>query len=98
MLLHYAGNDERINKGIEAFEGALKANNKKYTKYMYEGAQHAFNSDANAARYNKAAADLAWGRTLAFLKEDSRRAAERDLKHSKGGIQWIRKSSTSMTA
>ena len=69
MLLHYAGNDERINKGIEPFETALKANNKKYTKYMYEGAQHAFNNDANAARYNKAAADLAWGRTLAFLKE-----------------------------
>jgi carboxymethylenebutenolidase len=69
MLLHYAGNDDRINKGTEAFEAALKANNKKYTKYTYEGAQHAFNNDANAARYDKAAADLAWGRTLAFLKE-----------------------------
>ncbi len=69
LLLHYAGNDENINKGIEAFEAALKANNKKYTKYMYEGAQHAFNNDTNAARYNKAAADLAWGRTLAFFRE-----------------------------
>jgi carboxymethylenebutenolidase len=69
LVLHYAGNDENINKGIEAFEAALKANNKKYTKYMYEGAQHAFNNDTNAARYNKAAADLAWGRTLAFFRE-----------------------------
>ena len=37
---------------------------------MYEGAQHAFNNDTGAARYNKAAADLAWGRTIAFFKEN----------------------------
>jgi carboxymethylenebutenolidase len=36
---------------------------------MYEGANHAFNNDTNAARYNKEAADLAWGRTVAFLKK-----------------------------
>ncbi len=69
LLLHYAGMDENIDKGIPAYEAALKANNKKYTLYMYEGAQHAFNNATNAARYNKAAADLAWGRTLAFFKE-----------------------------
>jgi carboxymethylenebutenolidase len=69
LVLHYASNDENINKGIAAYEAALKANNKKYTIYMYEGAQHAFNNDTNAARYNKAAADLAWGRTLAFFRE-----------------------------
>jgi len=69
LVLHYAGNDENINKGIPDFEAALKANNKKYTIYMYEGAQHAFNNDTNAARYNKAAADLAWSRTLAFFRE-----------------------------
>jgi len=69
LLLQYAGMDENINKGIDAFEAALKANNKKYTKHVYEGAQHAFNNDTNAARYNKAAADLAWGRTLAFFRE-----------------------------
>jgi len=70
LLLHYAGLDENINKGIAAYEAALKANNKKYTIHMYEGAQHAFNNDTNAARYNKAAADLAWGRTLAFFREN----------------------------
>src|SRR5215475_9024352 len=70
LLLHYAENDDNINKGIEAFEAALKANNKKYTKYIYPGTQHAFNNDTNAARYNKAAADLAWGRTLAFFSEN----------------------------
>ena len=70
LLLHYAGNDENVNKGIEAYEAALKAGNKKHTKHMYEGAQHAFNNNTNAARYNKAAADLAWERTIAFFKEN----------------------------
>jgi len=69
LLLHYAGDDARINAGIPDFEAALKANNKPYEKYIYEGAQHAFNNDSNPARYNKAAADLAWGRTIAFFKK-----------------------------
>ncbi len=68
LLLHYASLDERVNAGIAAFEAALKANNKAYEIHMYEGANHAFNNDTNAARYNKEAADLAWGRTVAFLK------------------------------
>jgi carboxymethylenebutenolidase len=70
LLLHYAGNDERVDAGIPAYEAALKANGKRYTIYVYDGAQHAFNNDTSAARYNKAAADLAWGRTLAFLKDN----------------------------
>jgi carboxymethylenebutenolidase len=70
LLLHYAENDENINKGIAAYEAALKANNKKFTIYIYPGTQHAFNNDTGAARYNKAAADLAWSRTLAFFAEN----------------------------
>jgi len=69
LLLHYAENDPGVNAGIAAYEEALKANGKNYTKHIYPGAQHAFNNDLGAARYNKAAADLAWGRTLAFFKE-----------------------------
>jgi carboxymethylenebutenolidase len=69
LLLHYAGLDERINAGIAAYEEALKATGKTYEIYMYEGANHAFNNDTNAARYNQQAADLAWGRTVAFLKK-----------------------------
>lgn len=68
LMLHYAGLDERINAGIAEFEAALKANGKTYELHMYEGANHAFNNDTNAARYDKQAADLAWGRTVAFLK------------------------------
>jgi len=70
LLLHYAGLDVKLNEGIPAWEEALKANNKKYTIHMYEGANHAFNDDTAGPRYNKAAADLAWGRTLAFFKEN----------------------------
>jgi carboxymethylenebutenolidase len=69
LLLHYAGIDERINAGIPAFEAALKASSKEYKLYMYEGAQHAFNNDMAPTRYNREAAELAWKRTIAFLKE-----------------------------
>jgi carboxymethylenebutenolidase len=69
LLLHYAGLDEGINKGIAAYEEALKKASIDYKMYMYEGAQHAFFNDTNAARYNKEAAQVAWERTKAFLKE-----------------------------
>lgn len=69
LLLHYAGLDERINAGIHAFREALEAAGKEYTIHMYEGVNHAFNNDTSEARYNKEAADLAWGRTVDFLKE-----------------------------
>jgi carboxymethylenebutenolidase len=69
LLLHYAGEDERIDAGIDAYKAALEAGGKDFTIYIYEGAQHAFNNDTSAARYNKQAADLAWGRTVAFFKD-----------------------------
>lgn len=68
LMLQYAGMDERINAGIAAYEEALKAAGKEYTVYIYDGAQHAFNNDTSEARYNKEAADLAWGRTIDFFK------------------------------
>lgn len=68
MLIHYAGNDERINAGIPAFEEALKKAAVEYKIYMYEGAGHAFFNDTGS-RYNQEAADLAWQRTIAFFKE-----------------------------
>jgi carboxymethylenebutenolidase len=68
MLLHYAGNDERINAGIPAFEEALKKAGVEYAIHMYEGAGHAFMNDTGQ-RYHKEAAELAWKRTVAFFKE-----------------------------
>jgi carboxymethylenebutenolidase len=76
LLLHYAGNDERINAGIAEYEKALKEAGKTYEIHMYEGAEHAFNNDANAARYNKQAADLAWARTVEFLKKHVKPSTE----------------------
>ncbi len=69
MLLHYAGLDERINASVPAYEEALKAAGVDYQLHRYENVNHAFNNDTSAARYDKAAADLAWSRTVAFLKE-----------------------------
>ena len=68
VLAHYAGDDERINSGIPAFEEALKKAGIDYQIYIYEGAQHAFMNDTSP-RYNKEAAELAWKRTAAFLKD-----------------------------
>lgn len=69
LLLHYAGLDERINAGIDAYKAALEAEGKDFTIHIYDGVQHAFNNDTSSARYDKAAAELAWERTVAFFKE-----------------------------
>jgi carboxymethylenebutenolidase len=67
LLIQYGGLDERVNAGWPAYEAALKAAGKTYTAHIYDGAQHAFNNDADNLRYNKAAADLAWQRTIDFF-------------------------------
>lgn len=69
MLLHYAGLDDRVNKGAQPWIDALKAAGVPVTAYFYPGANHAFNNDTSAERYDKAAADLAWSRTVTFFKE-----------------------------
>lgn len=69
LLLHYAGLDERINAGIDAYKKELDAAGKDYQIFIYDGVNHAFNNDTSEARYNKEAAELAWSRTIAFLKE-----------------------------
>lgn len=68
LLLHYAGEDERINAGVPAYTAALTANNVVHEVFHYPGAQHAFNNDSAPARYHKEAADLAWTRTIAMFK------------------------------
>ncbi|MEO7193166.1 MAG: dienelactone hydrolase family protein [Vicinamibacterales bacterium] len=68
LMLHYAGVDAGTNAGIPAFEAALKANNKVFTTYIYEGAGHGFHNDTTP-RYDEAAAKLAWQRTLDFFNK-----------------------------
>ena len=71
LMLHYAGNDPGVDQGIPAFEAALKANNKKYEVFVYEGAQHGFHNDTTP-RYDEKAAKLAWQRTLEFFNKNLR--------------------------
>jgi len=70
LLLHYAGLDQRINAGIADYKAALDQAKIRYEMFTYDGVDHAFNNDTNAARYNKGAADLAWSRSMAFLKKE----------------------------
>ena len=68
LLLHYAELDTRVNEGWPAYEKALKENNKEYTAYIYPGVNHGFNNDTTP-RYDKAAAELAWSRTIDFFNK-----------------------------
>ena len=66
LLLHYAGLDKRIGKGWPDYEAALKAHGKEYTAYIYPGVNHGFHNDTTP-RYDEAAAELAWSRTIDFF-------------------------------
>jgi len=68
LLIHYAETDERINAAWPAYEAALKANRVPYTAYIYPGTNHGFHNDTTP-RYDKAAATLAWDRTIEFLNK-----------------------------
>lgn len=68
LLIHYAGNDERINAGWPAYEAALKAAGVRYEAFVYEGTQHGFNNDTTP-RFDARAAGLAWERSIGFLKK-----------------------------
>ena len=66
LLLHYAGLDQRINQGWPEYEAALKAQGKEYTAHIYPGVNHGFHNDTTP-RYDAAAAELAWARTIDFF-------------------------------
>lgn len=68
LLLHYAELDTRITQGWPAYEEALKKDHKSYQAYTYAGANHGFHNDTTP-RYDKAAAELAWQRTIDFFKQ-----------------------------
>ena len=72
LMLQYGGLDDRLIAGWPAYETALDAAGTNYRVHIYEGAQHAFNNDTDGPRYNKAAADLAWQRTISFFNEHLR--------------------------
>ncbi len=69
LVIQLAGLDERVNKSAFPWITALRAARKPVKYFRYDGVNHAFNNDTSAERYNKAAADLAWSRTIAFFKQ-----------------------------
>jgi carboxymethylenebutenolidase len=71
LLIHYAGNDERINAGWPRYEAALKKAHVRYQAFIYPGTQHGFNNDTTP-RYDPAAARLAWQRTVDFFNQQLR--------------------------
>lgn len=68
LLIHYGELDTRVNEGWPAYEAALKENKKEYSAYIYPNANHGFHNDTTP-RYDKAAAELAWNRTIDFFNQ-----------------------------
>ncbi len=68
MLMHYGELDKRVNAGWPDYEAALKAAGTTYEAYIYEGVNHGFHNDSTP-RYDEAAAELAWGRTIDWFKK-----------------------------
>jgi carboxymethylenebutenolidase len=68
LLLHYAELDKRVTGGWPDYEAALKTNGKTYEAFIYPGVNHGFHNDTTP-RYDKAAAELAWSRTVAWFKK-----------------------------
>ena len=66
LLLHYAELDKPITDGWPAYEQALKAQHKVFEAYIYPQVNHGFHNDSTP-RYDRAAAELAWQRTLAWF-------------------------------
>jgi carboxymethylenebutenolidase len=69
LELHLAGLDNRVNTTGFPWVTALREAKKTVKFFLYDDANHAFHNDTSAERYNQAAADLAWKRTLAFFKQ-----------------------------
>ena len=69
LELHLAGLDDRVNRTGFPWVTALREANKTVKFFLYDGVNHAFHNDTSAERYDKAAAELAWKRTVAFFKQ-----------------------------
>lgn len=69
VLVHHGEKDTRLVQAWPQYEAALEAAGVTYEGYIYPDAGHGFNNDATPARYNKAAAELAWKRTIDWFNK-----------------------------
>jgi carboxymethylenebutenolidase len=69
VLVIHGAEDKRLVDAWPAYEAALKAAGVTYEGHIYPGAVHGFNNDATPQRYNKAAADQAWKRTVEWFNK-----------------------------
>jgi carboxymethylenebutenolidase len=69
ILVHHGELDTRLASTWPAYDRALAEINVPHEGYIYASAVHGFNCDATPERYNKAAADLAWQRTLGWFNK-----------------------------
>jgi carboxymethylenebutenolidase len=67
LMMHYAGQDARINQTIPGFRAALDEQQVAYSLHMYPGSSHGFHNDSSEARYDADAASRAWNRTMEFF-------------------------------
>jgi carboxymethylenebutenolidase len=74
VLVHHGSEDARLVAAWPEHEAALKAAGVRYEGHIYKGAVHGFNNDATPQRYNKAAADEAWKRSVAWFNQYVRNA------------------------
>lgn len=68
LMLQFAELDTRVNEGWPGYEQALKHAGVDYTAHFYPGVNHGFHNDTTP-RYDAAAAELSWQRTIAFFKK-----------------------------
>ncbi len=68
LMMHYAGNDARINGTITEFRALLDEQQLPYSLHMYPGTSHGFHNDSSAGRYDPAAASLAWDRSMKLFE------------------------------
>jgi carboxymethylenebutenolidase len=69
VLVHHGGEDKRLVDAYPEYEAAMKAAGVRHEGYIYPSAVHGFNNDATPQRYNKAAAEQAWQRTVAWFNK-----------------------------
>ena len=75
MLIHHGALDTRLVSAYPAYEAELQKNNVTYEGHIYPNSVHGFFNDATPERYNKAAAEQAWTRTIEWFNQYVRGAS-----------------------